>query len=467
MSGKSPEVAPTQAYLACAEPSWSKRVSAGQLSGLLTLSALLSERLYLSDVHLGDNPHLLASYSGRHTPDLYKRLQAFTESGLIGYLLRDETVRPRAVDAVVTCESFSDVYRSWLAADVPAHASIVPLRQSITRNREPSGEPRSERLRFFADLDEWIPARSVQRYRYRTVKRSFMDSVRSAYHNGSDPWLRDAVRGTGPTVVAAYEALVEEEWFSLGDVHDLFQRSGQHGVESPMMAHGLLNELAYGGALGASLVGADVKDVSFEERFWPAELGERDRRATRTLDVAHSQGELLERAARVVDAPALSMLRLLSAEEVVALRDTHGRGYFDLLRLMDDVPLAERRDVEARFVSTAANYWEAICDQISRFHSAASHRPRKLAILLGTLPSSVRHLSSDAYTFGVNVGVPAASELLPAKAGALAAAKLLEQGMRSTLRFVFFAEANELKRLRRVLPANPWVTRSNPTMPSS
>ena len=109
--------AATYSYLGCAEPSWADTVPERQLSGLLNLTCLLSERVYLSDVHLGDNANFYHSFLENRPNGLYSKLRSFTEMGFVQFLLRNMSYRPKATTPIIECASFSDVYRSWITQD--------------------------------------------------------------------------------------------------------------------------------------------------------------------------------------------------------------------------------------------------------------------------------------------------------------------------------------------------------------
>lgn len=126
---------------ASAEPSWARVIPGRQLTGLLNLCCLFTPVVYLTDVHLGDNPEFFDSFVSGERNGLYARVKELVSLGCVRLLLRDATVRNRGVDSVVDCESFSDVYRAWVAHDV-AVAGVVP---GVTEDRQ----------RYFADIDRW------------------------------------------------------------------------------------------------------------------------------------------------------------------------------------------------------------------------------------------------------------------------------------------------------------------------
>jgi hypothetical protein len=404
------------------------------------LAALLSERIYLSDVHLGDNINFLNSYQSGSRFGLYRHVRSLAESGVVGLLLRTESLRPHAPVPSVACETFADVYRSWRVQD-PDAAWIVPPDDEI-------------RLRFLADVDAWAGS-AVVRYDYSAVKHTFMDIVRE--FSGTEllaPYGRawfDALPGSR----SDYERLLERDWFSLADFYQFFQSRRMAANHPLMLVHGLMNETAYSTQLGSSLVGADLYGQPLEEAFWPTEstqeAGEPSRRLTEIL---------LERAVHVLDAPALSVLGLLTGDEITELRNEQGRGYFETLYLVSDPAylLTSPHGIDA-FSRALAQYWEAIADHLRSNHPEATHRPRKLAIILGASPAVVRRASKGSFSFAVNVGIPAAAASGAIPAPVVPVAKDLAANI--SLRFLFLAESQELRRIRSVIPNGSWFTKAN------
>lgn len=134
-----------------------------------------------------------------------------------------------------------------------------------------------------------------------------------------------------------------------------------------------------------------------------------------------------------------------------------------MLHLVSDPAYVQSspRSMDA-FSRALAMYWEGIAEHLRRSHPEATHRPRKLAIILGASPGVLRRASKDTFSFALNVGLPVATT-----SGALAApiapiAKELAANI--SLRFLFLAENQELKRIRSVIPNGTWFTKSNPAI---
>ena len=433
------------AYLSCAEPSWATAVSERQLRGILTLAALLSERVFLSDVHLGDNVNFLHSYLGASPLGLYRHLRSLTESGVVSVLLRTESVRPGTATPSFRCDSFADVYRSWRVQD-PASAWIVPPDDEV-------------RLRFMADIDGWASG-SATRYDYAAVKRTFMDTVKALARADTFTRHTAGVFSAMPGSEADYHRLLARDWLSLSDFYRFFQSRGVPASHPVMLIHGLVNELAYSADVRASMVGADLYGEPLEDAFWPADPEtEPDRPSGPVIE------SLLEHASSVLDVPALSVLGLLSADEIMGLRESHGRGYFEMLYLMNDPAYVKGSPHGAAALCRAlASYWTAIADHLARRHPEATHTPRKLAIFLDMTPGVLRRASRESFSFALNVGVPAAAAAGAIPAPIAAASKTLAATASASLRFLFLAESIELRRIRSVIPDGTWLTKASPAI---
>ncbi|MGW7597072.1 hypothetical protein [Streptomyces antimycoticus] len=431
------------AYLSCAEPSWAATVSGRQLKGILTLSALLSEKVYLSDVHIGDNANFLDSYLRTSRYGLIQHVRGLAEAGMLDLLIRRDSVRPHSDTPRIACDTLVDVYQSWRAQD-PDGAWILPPDDDV-------------RLQFLSDVDSWS-SDHVTRYDYGAVKQTYMGIVRQFTEDGHLERYASDLFSSITGSETEYLGLLARDWFSLSDIYDFFQSRGVSITHPVMLVHGLMNETAYSSQLGSSLVGADLYGEPLEDTFWP-----RNDHSTGNNASQQVVGELLERASHVLDTPALSVLGLLSAEEIASLREVQGRGYFDLLYLMSEPGHSQpRQQVVDTFSHVLASYWEGIAEFLREHHPEGTHRPRKLALMLSASPGLLRRFSRDTFSFALNVGVPIA-----ASAGALPVP--LAEGTRNltsglSLRFLFLAENEELKRIRSVIPNGAWFTKSQPVI---
>lgn len=414
-----------------------------RLRGLLTLASLVSERVYLSDVHLGDNKHFARSYSGDLPGGLYTQFEGLVKQGVVRLLLRDASVRPDR-DESFPVNSFFDVYRSWQKQDVPAGWIVPPGDEEI--------------IRFLKNLDKWVPEDAIERYRYLDQKELFIKEVRTL---GSSPrtalWLGFDNNEESLHLRAAYDSILNKEWFSLTDFNILFHDVGLKSTSRPIAFHGLLNERAYSRSAGSALVGTDLRTMPLEDMFWPEEQKTSSDGLKRSVTPLEA---ILERARVTLDAPSLSVIADLSVDEVLELRGSAGTPYFDLMRKAADADyLANQKnlnDFEAQLAWRAGEYWQGVADYLARHHSGASYRVGKLAIVAGgRLPTNLGAIGK-VLSFAVNVGLPAATgpQSLPVVQ--------LAQGLaKACLRFLFYEKTPEWRSVRRVIPNRTWLTKSN------
>jgi hypothetical protein len=432
---------PAASFLGPSEPNWSKVVEARRLSGLLNLSSLLSKITLISDNDVSDNVHFLESFRSRERLGLYQRLQGLVEIGAVRLLMRDQLYRP---NSETTIDSFTDIYESWLAHD-PVDAWIV---QEFTESRRA----------YFLDLDRWVAPNDIVRYPYRTMKLHFMENVRKASASENAGPFSVAIRRLPTAVRSEYDSLLTREWFSLTDVNTLFQSRGIPWNHPAMLYQGLMNQMTFSAHSGAALVGAEAPDLPAEAVLWPSTHNARSRRQRLTRVAVE---EILERADAVLDGPSLSVLAVLSPEEIGTLRAV-GEPYFALLDLAGD-PLfwaREHGQFGAQFVRAAVNYWGQVCDYIRSKYSPVIEQPTRLAILLGYDPDQ-RTLPMSALSVAVEAGIGASTVTVPGIGGASnAAAKAVLRLVK--LRFLFLAKTEEFRRIERVLPRSAWFRRARP-----
>lgn len=440
----------TRSYLACAEPSWAEAVPERQLSGLLNLSCLLSEHVYLTDVHLGDNANFFRSYLKHQPNGLYAKLRSLAEMGHVRFLLRKEFYRPSAATPIMICNSFSDVYRTWIQND-PVEAWIY---QVIS----------GERAQYLEELDSWALGKATEPYDYQAVKSEFVRNIKRYCLTNEAEWFRRALYRLSPSVKLEYLQLVSREWFSLSDIYRLLHSRGLSSSHEFILYNGLVNERTYSNALQASLVGVDQDPTPLEPLFWPEE------------DVAYTQvhaesmtadaifQRILEHASEVLDAPSLSVLALLTAEEIDTLRKA-GKDYFDLLALSHD-PLfvGTNPDFGGRFVRATAEYWNSICEYLICHHVGSTQKLTRLAIVLGRLPAPLTHAAKSLFRLTLNVGPTVAKEAVPGLKPAVAISEKVAKNL--SLRFFLLCDTEELKKIRSVIPDRTWFARPGPFVTS-
>lgn len=440
-------------FMASAEPSWSPLITPSQLSGQLTLCALFSPTTYFSDVHIGDNPHLMKSFLDGERGGLYAKIKELAEVGVLRLLLRDETVLSPTDLSFDTVESFSDVLASWQI--LGEHRAGMLLGWDRDQNR------------YFAEVDSWATEhRAVDTYSYQDVKHEFMTMVRTAYGSGDLGAIPGAAALTS-TQVSAFMKLAQGDWFSLADIYRVCKNHAIPISGDFSRFHSLIDEVAYGKVTDAALAGFDQQSSGLDRLLWNQHKSEdlhgMDSFAKRFT--GDSVGALLERATAVLDAPDLSVLGLISAAEIMELRAT-GKAYFETLKLMNENPFLEANpDFGNRLALITAAYWENICDRLVELHPGSATRPTRLAVLLGRIPRNIQRTLGALVQFAVNVGIPGLAESTSGSFGA-SGGELVKRSMNTdaSLRFVMIAETAEMKRIRSIMPNRGWVTAPAPQL---
>jgi hypothetical protein len=446
-----PTSRPPRCYLACAEPSWSSTVPASQLAGLLNLCCLFSPVTYLSDVQLGDNAAFLETYEARDPTGLYERVRVLAQLGFVRVLLRDASVRPNTDRPSIECESFSDVYASWIEQDPRAawiNAEVTELRG-----------------RYFKDLDSWGLDGSVERYSYRRVKEHFMLNARQAHTLAQEGHNFPGLDVLPLPTMQALNDVLSRDWFSLSDIYRVLHDGGIASHEPVLRYHGLINELAYAQMIGASVAGVDTARTTYERLLWADDTLPGHTQPVVTNEPATHIDEILSRAREVLTAPDLSILGILRPEEIAGLREG-GRGYFDVMKLAQDTAFVTvNPTLESEVFRCIKDYWAFICDEVSAKHPAAAKRPTRLGIFLGHMPRPFARVASAAFGFALNVGTPMVSQVgLPPPANVLAAETIKHAGRSLHLRFLVVRERDEMKHLRELVPARSWVTARAPSL---
>lgn len=425
-----------ESYLAAAEPSWANRITEWQLLGVLNLSAILTPRVFLSDVHLGDNLHIFSSYRG--SGQLYRQIVELAQRGVVCPMLRDRTIRPQHSEAEIRVDSFEDVFRSWRQLD--KRQAWINQDQSAVREE------------FFRALDRDLKDAAIRRYDYADVKARFMHDTRVAASAQGATWFTDAMHRLTRDQRSEYDSILRREWFSLSDIYAFLQATGIADVGlSALLAHGLVNESAYSTAIGCNLTGYDTESAFVQERIWRL-----DPVATLTHHPKVTEQEVSEHAATVLDSPSLSILALLNADEIVSLREL-GRSYFDFAEHSGRAHrFASEKEFQREFIFHAKNYWGAVCDFVSRTHAGSARKPRRIAVFFNQLPGPLSRISEQTFRFVLTLGAETA-------VGSESALALVAQRL---AQFVFLTETEEMEQIRRMLPIGVW-SRETPDLLAS
>ena len=422
-----------ESYLAAAEPSWANRITDWQLLGVLNLSALMTPQVFLSDVHLGDNVHIFASYTKSRRSGLYEQITSLAKAAVICPMLRDRTVRPQHSDAEAKVDCFEDVFRSWKAFDA----------DNAWINQDRSGA----RAEFFRSLDRDLGGIPLKRYDYAAVKAKFMEDTRTAAGPNGARWFADALKKLSKEKRRQYDDILRRNWFSLSDIYNFLQTTGTDDVGlSALLAHGLLNEGAYSSTVGCNLTGYDTEDAFVQEKIWRP-----DPVLSSCVVRKPSHEAIAEQAATVLDSPSLSLLSFLKAPEILAIREL-GKPYFEFAEHTSRTrQFADETQFQKEFIYHATTYWSRICDFIAQAHRGGAKRPRKIALFFNQLPAPLSRISEDTFRFALSLG----GETM------LTGDSMLKAAITRLVQFVFLTDTEEMRTLRGILPLGVW-SRENP-----
>jgi hypothetical protein len=418
------------------EPNWATRVRWRHLSGLLNLSCLLSETTLITDTDICENANFLDSFKRSHPEGLYSRLRQFVELGFIKILIRDEAFRP---GRQISTQTFTDIYEAWLQQD-PPDAWVL---RDFT----------DERRLYYQDLDSWALAHSMQ-YPYRQVKELFMENLRRAASSYSaNTAFMTSVRALPKNLQDEYFDMLNRDWFSLTTVNQMFQRHHFTLADPAMHYQGLLNQISYSIYTGSSLVGIDVDSITSESQT--PQIAIPNKLPSLSIEA------IMERADALLDGPPLTILGLLSPEEIAELRAA-GRSYFTLLSLSRDTEFRSQSQspVGDLFVAAATSYWAQICDHIRSNYGPVVERRTQLGIFFGYDPSR-QSLPSEVFSLAVEAGAGVLRAVVPA-IGKEATQSVASATKLIRLKFLFVTPTEDFKKLQRVLPRSFWFRRSHP-----
>lgn len=431
-------------YMACAEPTWAKSIPEIQLLGLIKLSCLLTKTVYLSDVHLGDNMNFYNSFLKNESIGLYHQVMELMNNGIVKIALRNSTFRPNSKLQDYECDNFSDVYNSWLSTD----------KIDAWINKE-IGE---QRKKYFQSLDK-IKAKNLIRYNYKEIKTSFIELVRTSSYTEKLPWFLNKLEEMKKGNRNEYDAILKRDWFSLSDIYTFFQSHGYSNSHELMLYHGLINEIAYNNNFQTQLIGMNRDEKPVENIFWSEQ---QDNQQLDVIDKKESSmlSMIIENADDILDAPSLSILGLLSPDEIVQLREM-GRQYFELLQLAQDpLYIMSTKDFNTRFYLAISEYWKAIVEYLRITHQSSAQKPSKLGIFFGNLSLPIDTITKETFSFAINVGTNIADSKYP---GTKELKEQLDKASKKLfVRFLFWGDTEELKKIKSVIPNRAWFTKSNP-----
>lgn len=379
-----------------------------EIQGLLALSILFWQRPSFTDTQIADNPHLYRAYVGSDAAGLAELVKALVRAGESRLLLRAQfVVSPGS--APVECRTLSDVYRAWLAQALP-EAWVVP---PTVPNRQ----------RFVDYWEKLIPPEQFVSYDYVSVKTRFQRSVRT--RTDWDVLTADV----GPTVGEQLKSIAASDWFSHSQLFAAL-RSGNRVESDAVQFFGVLDEAAYSEELRTGLAYHGLPRSS-----------ELDMSPERKEATAHSR-HLIERAFGQIQSVDLTMLGSLGLDELLRIRE-EGRFLIDQVQLLDSRSVLSDDDLRSLGLSLN-EYWNVVCRGLQRFHPGVTTTRTWVGLRVDPVGGLVA--ASD----GISVVLSGLFTLLTGTKteGQTGIVRKLIDSL--SLRFLFRAESEDMKRLRQV-----------------
>jgi len=364
-----------------------------QLVGILNFSALWHEVVYLNDIALGDNPHLIRSFldPGRHS--LYLAVTEFIRGGILRCHLRDK-IAIKGSSPVKSDGSLAQVYDQWWK-DGPPDRFITQIFHD-------------DRHRFNQAIDSYLKQfpKSVVPYDPDVVKPRFRNTIRGLLQD-TDSGLRQLLRKLPPEIERKYRSICDtNEYFTNADLWRLYK--GISGSEELVVAHGHINQLSSADLVHAGTTGTRISTLALDRFDWKIHVGTdfgSQINPPKTID------EVMECAEFVLKAPSLELLGLLTPQQVMKLREKAEKTIFrtaneapkylgiqkiptDLNVLPSFVQQLPIETFRRKYESAMKDYWLHICAFLEQeFPDRAIAKGRLIAIAydkLSEIPSPLR-----------------------------------------------------------------------------
>jgi hypothetical protein len=436
-------VPPVTAQFAALEPIWAGISSSAQLRALLTLGALFNKRVHVHDTQLIDNPRVIGDFSQRHESDhnLYNLLTELIKAQIVVVGLREFNYLYRE-DRQDPCASLVDVVRSW-ERNSPDGAGWVTSPLSETRRR------------MLGHLDSTLAQRDggMVPYDYMLVKHEFMRQVREE-SNRPDSALEGLLRDLPVELRRDYAKVVDQPWFSHTPLYGLLREAGLPMSHDLIQIHGIFDETAYARAYNARLLGSDWQssEGALAERVLDPE-----RESGTRGSVIPSEAELAEAAYRLVEGPPPELLAGLRIDEILALRE-HAAELFEIQAHFEVDNLTNVDDTLAHALAdAAADYWEVVCAHVRKTRPHLALRPTKMGIFLRRHLPTVSRLAERFATSGLATATDVLLKVIPGVNSVMSEESRQSLVKHVNLEFVFFVEADRMRRLRQLYPHRGWI----------
>lgn len=365
-----------------------------QLLGILNFSALWHEKVYLNDVAVGDNPHLIRSFLDPARRQLYLAVVEFIRNDILRCHLRDKVV-VRGTTVGRSDPFLGEIFDQWWT-DGPRERFITQIFDS----------PRHEYNRA---VDDWLKQypNAVERYDPDKVKPQFRNTIRELV-NKTDSGLRRLLKELPPGIESAYLKVCEgNEYFTNADLWRLYK--GLPGSQDLVVAHGHINQQCCADLVHAGATGTRMSDLELQRFDWNIHVG-----AEFDIGIAPPKtfDEVKERADFVLSAPAVEILGLLTPNQVMLLREKAQNTIFRVAReaptdlgiekiptdlaelptFMQQLPIEKFRK---KYENALKEYWLHVCHFLEREYPAQAIVKGRLAAItyekLAEIPASLRN----------------------------------------------------------------------------
>ena len=370
-----------------------------QLLGVLNFSAFWNDVVYLNDIAVGDNAYLIESAINYllRSPDteqhrLYISVAEFVRAGILRCHIRKRIViKGEVLHEETTHPLITQVFEGWYSA---GGQDVFTCQLFGTA-----------RAHYNAAIDNLLGDKSstvkrVERYDPDLVKPEFRRHIRAMLDNDSSE-LRKLVDGLPQELASEYRRVCDaNKFFTNVDLWKIIRNVPE--AKELIIAHGHINQQccadqAHAGTTGQNLSALDVPALN-----WNLHVGETHELRARPIDMLD---DLFERAEVVMEAPSLSLLALLTPEQIIQLRESAQNTVFALARrALQDPEIALLRDAFSNqhtimkytaldsfvreYIGALANYWRYICDFLERTYPMQARPKGRLAIFShGNLPA--------------------------------------------------------------------------------
>lgn len=388
----------TRTYLESFDTTVAGTLDEFQLLGVLNFAACVHGKVYLSDIALGDNEWLIASHASGGP--LFRRTFELISAGILAPHMR--TVASLQGVELYRYPTVEDLRLSWERRDKQFGQANFTHRQ-----------PRDHVLAYAREIQKAVDGHEVW-YEHQAAKDRFRANLRDLA--GRETSVTTALKSLHLDVQRNYERVLNTPDFTRADVWTLTRDSAEL-----TQVHAYLNNEAQAFQVSAGVQGVTTGDtpVALLEKELRGELDfarardsgsgekERERRPvarveldapgslSRAFDAEFDAGNSVE-----LTAPALSLLGLLSTEQLLDIREHAKRTIFGSVA----APSTEMSAAQfmAGYVPVFREFLRYVSNRIAEWYPAqfAAYRDEEAALFYGR-GSTARAIRSRAYWMSV------------------------------------------------------------------